>query len=100
MNAPAFAVKPLYTTAELARLIGVSPKVIANLVDNGLIKGFRIPGSRHRRIPHEAAVAWLKEQPGMEVFLEQIGRRARPDRGSCGGVRRAEDSLPLAADNP
>jgi len=42
-----------YSPAEAARICGVSVNTIHRCFDRGDLKGFRVPGSRYRRIPHE-----------------------------------------------
>lgn len=36
---------------QAARILDVSPQTLLRMVNKGLIKGFRLPGSRHIRIP-------------------------------------------------
>ncbi len=51
--------KRQYTTTEVAEICRVSAKTVANWFDAGLLPGYRVPGSRHRRIPHAALKAFL-----------------------------------------
>ena len=39
------------TTGQVRQLLGVAPRTVAGWIDSGQLPGFRVPGSRHRRIP-------------------------------------------------
>lgn len=43
--------KEILTTAEVAKIIGTTPRHVARLFDSGKLRGYRIPGSQDRRIP-------------------------------------------------
>ena len=43
--------KTVFTTGEAAKICKVSQQTIIRCFDNGQLKGFRVPGSRFRRIP-------------------------------------------------
>jgi excisionase family DNA binding protein len=53
--------KMVFTTGEAAEICKVSQQTIIRCFDNGRLKGFRVPGSRFRRIPREALIAFMKE---------------------------------------
>jgi len=53
--------KSVYTTTEVARLCNLSTMTIIRCFDSGRIKGFRVPGSRFRRIPRDALLAFVRE---------------------------------------
>ncbi|HSI32251.1 MAG: response regulator [Phycisphaerae bacterium] len=53
--------KTVYTTGEAAEVCKVSQQTIIRCFDSGRLKGFRVPGSRFRRIPREALIAFMKE---------------------------------------
>jgi excisionase family DNA binding protein len=53
-------VKPLSTTAA-ARMLSVSSRTVAAWIDTGLLKGFRIPGSKHRRVTVAELEAFAKQ---------------------------------------
>jgi len=46
--------KNVYTTGEVARICSVSQQTIIRCFDSGRLKGFRVPGSKFRRIPLES----------------------------------------------
>ncbi len=52
--------KPVYTTGEVARICHVAPRTVSKWVDSGQLRGYRIPGSRDRRIPAEHLLAFLR----------------------------------------
>jgi len=52
--------KDVLTTGEVARLCGVAPRTVSKWFDTGKLHGFKIPGSRDRRIPRESLVRFMK----------------------------------------
>ena len=53
--------KDLYTTGEAAEVCKVSQQTIIRCFDSGRVKGFRVPGSRFRRIPRQNLIRFMKE---------------------------------------
>ncbi|MDB5328658.1 MAG: response regulator receiver protein [Phycisphaerales bacterium] len=53
--------KTIFTTGEAADICKVSQQTIIRCFDSGRLKGFRVPGSRFRRIPRDALMAFMKE---------------------------------------
>lgn len=53
--------KTVYTTGEAAEICKVSQQTIIRCFDSGRLKGFRVPGSRFRRIPREALIAFMRD---------------------------------------
>ena len=53
--------KDLYTTGEAAQICNVSQQTVIRCFDSGRLSGFRVPGSRFRRIPHESLVKFMKD---------------------------------------
>jgi excisionase family DNA binding protein len=53
--------KELYTTGEAARICKVSQQTIIRCFDSGRVEGFRIPGSRFRRIPRTSLIKFMKD---------------------------------------
>lgn len=51
--------KPL-GTAEVCRLAKVSPRTAARWIDRGLLRGYVVPGSRHRRCEPRELLAFLQ----------------------------------------
>ena len=52
--------KEVLTTGEVARICGVAPRTVSKWFDNGQLRGFKIPGSRDRRIPRDCLVRFMK----------------------------------------
>ena len=40
----------LLTTTEAARILGCSANTVRRLIDTGVLNGYRLPGSKHRRV--------------------------------------------------
>lgn len=53
--------KTVFTTGEAAKICKVSQQTIIRCFDSGQLKGFRVPGSRFRRIPRESLYVFMKE---------------------------------------
>ncbi len=53
--------KDLYTTGEAAQICNVSQQTVIRCFDSGRLSGFRVPGSRFRRIPRDSLVKFMKE---------------------------------------
>ncbi|MGA2914586.1 MAG: response regulator [Sedimentisphaerales bacterium] len=53
--------KELYTTGEAADLCSLSQQTIIRCFDSGRLRGFRIPGSKFRKIPRESLLKFMKE---------------------------------------
>ncbi len=52
--------KEVLTTGEVARLCGVAPRTVSKWFDAGQLHGFKIPGSRERRIPRDSLVRFMR----------------------------------------
>lgn len=53
--------KDLYTTGEAAQICNVSQQTVIRCFDSGRLDGFRVPGSRFRRIPRDSLVKFMKD---------------------------------------
>ena len=53
--------KELFTTGEAADICRVSQQTIIRCFDSGRLEGFRVPGSRFRRIPRESLIKFMKD---------------------------------------
>lgn len=53
--------KTVFTTGEAAEICKVSQQTIIRCFDSGRLRGFRVPGSRFRRIPRDALLQFMKE---------------------------------------
>ena len=52
--------KTVFTTGEVARICKVSQQTVIRCFDGGRLKGFRVPGSRFRRVPRESLILFMK----------------------------------------
>ncbi len=52
--------KQVFTTGEVAQICKVSQQTVIRCFDSGRLTGFRVPGSRFRRIPREALLSFMK----------------------------------------
>lgn len=52
--------KDVLTTGEVARICNVAPRTVSKWFDSGQLRGYRIPGSRDRRIPLSQLVRFMK----------------------------------------
>lgn len=53
--------KKVFTTGEAAKVCKVSQQTIIRCFDSGRLNGFRVPGSRFRRIPREELIRFMRE---------------------------------------
>jgi excisionase family DNA binding protein len=68
--------KTVFTTGEAAKICKVSQQTIIRCFDNGQLKGFRVPGSKFRRIPREALYKFMKDNDIPTDALESGKRKA------------------------
>lgn len=61
--------KDLFTTGEAAQVCKVSQQTIIRCFDSGRLDGFRVPGSKFRRIPRQSLVRFMKDN---NIPLESI----------------------------
>lgn len=54
-------IKNVFTTGEVAEICKISQQTVIRCFDNGRLKGFRVPGSKFRRIPRDALIQFMKE---------------------------------------
>ncbi len=52
--------KDILTTGEVAKICSVAPRTVSKWFDSGQLRGYRIPGSKDRRIPLNALVKFMK----------------------------------------
>ncbi len=55
-----WAQKKVFTTGEAAELCKVSQQTIIRCFDSGRLNGFRVPGSRFRRIPRDELIRFMR----------------------------------------
>lgn len=65
--------KEVLTTGEVARICNVAPRTVTKWFDCGQLKGYKIPGSKDRRIPMPELKRFLKEH-NMPSPLLTVGK--------------------------
>jgi len=68
------ATKTVFTTGEAAKICKVSQQTIIRCFDSGQLKGFRVPGSRFRRIPREQLYIFMRDN-GIPTDALDSGKR-------------------------
>jgi excisionase family DNA binding protein len=84
--------KDILTTGEVARICKVAPRTVSKWVDTGQLRGYRIPGSRDRRIPLQQLIRFMRAH-GMPLDDLDTGETrvlfVDQDDDLCALVRRA-----------
>jgi excisionase family DNA binding protein len=57
------------TTGQIAKICNVANRTVAKWIDMGLLKGYVIPGSKHRRVVKADLAAFVKKH-GIPCKLE------------------------------
>ena len=70
----AMSAKTVFTTGEAAKICKVSQQTIIRCFDNGTLKGFRVPGSKFRRIPRDQLFAFMRDN-GIPTDALESGKR-------------------------
>lgn len=68
------SLKTVFTTGEAAKICKVSQQTIIRCFDNGALKGFRVPGSRFRRIPRNELYNFMRDN-GIPTDALESGKR-------------------------
>ena len=66
--------KSVYTTGEVAEICNISQQTVIRCFDSGRLKGFRVPGSKFRRIPRENLIHFMKDN-GIPLDNLDSGRK-------------------------
>ena len=66
--------KTVFTTGEAAKICKVSQQTIIRCFDNGSLKGFRVPGSRFRRIPRDQLFSFMRDN-GISTDALENGKK-------------------------
>lgn len=77
--------KAIYTTGEAAECCYVSQQTIIRCFDKGTLGGFRVPGTKYRRIPRESLVKFAIEN-GIPLDRLQLTDDERRKHGLTGVV--------------
>ena len=66
--------KNVLTTGDVAKICHVAPRTVSKWFDNGQLRGYRIPGSKDRRIPVNELLRFMKthNMPTSELAVGKI----------------------------
>ena len=66
--------KNVLTTGDVAKICHVAPRTVSKWFDKGQLKGYRIPGSKDRRIPVSELIRFMKvhNMPTEELAVGKI----------------------------
>jgi excisionase family DNA binding protein len=70
---PNWASKKIFTTGEAAEVCKVSQQTIIRCFDSGRLTGFRVPGSKFRRIPRDELIRFMRAN-GIPTEVLDTGR--------------------------
>ena len=65
--------KNILTTGDVAKICNVAPRTVSKWFDNGQLRGYRIPGSKDRRIPMSELIRFMKEH-NMPLSALPVGK--------------------------
>ena len=68
--------KKVFTTGEAAEICKVSQQTIIRCFDAGRLQGFRVPGSRFRRIPRDELIRFMQTN---DIPLDPLQTESEPD---------------------
>jgi len=71
---PSYRDKQVFTTGEAAEICQISQQTVIRCFDSGRLKGFRVPGSRFRRIPRAELIEFMRAN---DMPLERLEGDAR-----------------------
>ena len=74
-NGKSWTEKQVFTTGEAAEICKVSQQTIIRCFDSGRLQGFRVPGSRFRRIPRNDLIQFMKQNDIPADSLENVKKR-------------------------
>jgi excisionase family DNA binding protein len=74
-ESPDWTGKQVFTTGEAAEVCKVSQQTIIRCFDSGRLQGFRVPGSRFRRIPRAELLRFMKANDIPTDVLESSRKR-------------------------
>jgi excisionase family DNA binding protein len=65
--------KTVFTTGEVADICKLSQQTVIRCFDNGRLRGYRVPGSKFRRIPRESLIQFMREHK-IPLDLLELGK--------------------------
>lgn len=66
--------KNVLTTGDVAKICNVAPRTVSKWFDSGQLKGYRIPGSKDRRIPLSELMRFMKQHGMPTDALTGVGK--------------------------
>lgn len=66
-------ISKIFSSGQVARMCGVAPRTASKWMDRGLLKGYRIPGSRDRRCSRTNLLAFMRKHDMPTDALEAAG---------------------------
>ncbi|MFA5554427.1 MAG: helix-turn-helix domain-containing protein [Phycisphaerae bacterium] len=66
--------KNVLTTGDVAKICNVAPRTVSKWFDTGQLKGYRIPGSKDRRIPLSELMRFMKQHGMPTDSLKGAGK--------------------------
>ncbi|MBN1844369.1 MAG: response regulator [Sedimentisphaerales bacterium] len=66
--------KKVFSTGDAAAICKISQQTIIRCFDSGRLEGFRVPGSRFRRIPRDSLIKFMRENDIPLDLLEETNR--------------------------
>lgn len=60
-SVPVWCMKAVFTTGEIAEICKISQQTVIRCFDSGRLKGFRVPGSKFRRVPRAELIAFMRQ---------------------------------------
>jgi excisionase family DNA binding protein len=87
--------KKVFTTGEAAEICKVSQQTIIRCFDAGRLQGFRVPGSRFRRIPRDELLRFMQAN---DIPLDPLEKPVHPGRHRILVVEDDRDILEIFED--
>ncbi len=62
------ALREVFGSGVIARICHVAPRTVTKWIDSGKLKGWRVPGTKHRRVSRSVLEKFLAEHgmPGLD----------------------------------
>jgi hypothetical protein len=81
----AFNIKDVYSTGDIAAILGVTRKTAGSLLDRGGPRCYRLapPCRADRRVRHGDLMAWLRRTPGLADVLATAEAAERRPGGAA-----------------
>ncbi len=61
-----------FTTGEVGKITDLAPKTITKFIDSGQLKGYRIPGSKDRRVTRDSLLRFLRENDFPAAMMDAV----------------------------